>query len=136
MCSNYNLKIPSICIVHKSFLLSGCIVFALSLRSRPFLHSSTLTLILCLILFITCFTLNKGWIKLFPVMCSVAWTRAWFVVCSYRIHPPHSLQTLHHYYSGLPVVVMLMVNLFDLESVRVSKLQRHLFKEAKPLLPV
>lgn len=47
---------------------------ALSLRSRPFLHSTTLTLALCVLLFLTGHTLNKGWIKLLSVMCFLAWT--------------------------------------------------------------
>ncbi|XP_065923786.1 transmembrane protein 267-like [Magallana gigas] len=46
---------------------------ALSLRSRPFLHSSTLTLALCVLLFLTGHALNKGWIKLLSVMCFLAW---------------------------------------------------------------
>ena len=117
---------------------------ALSLRSRPFLHSTTMTLILCLTLFITGYTLNKWWIKLFSVMCFVAWTShhvrdgsrrgLWFApigstpVILYKLYLTITLV--------LPLVVMLLVNLFDLEFVRVSKLQRHLFKEAKGLLPV
>ncbi|XP_078328982.1 transmembrane protein 267-like [Crassostrea virginica] len=117
---------------------------ALSLRSRPFLHSTTLTLMLCLILFITGYTLNKGWIKLLSVMCFVAWTShhvrdgsrrgLWF--------PPFGSTPLIPYKLYLtitlvlPLVLMLLVHLCDLDFIPVLKLQRHLFKKAKLLLPV
>ena len=121
-----------------------CFQAALSLRSRPFLHSTTLTLVLFLILFITGYTLNKGWIKLLSVMCFVAWTShhvrdgsrrgLWF--------PPFGSTPLIPYKLYLtitlvlPLVLMLLVHLCDLDFIPVLKLQRHLFKEAKLLLPV
>ena len=121
-----------------------CFQAALSLRSRPFLHTTTLTLMLCLILFITGYTLNNGWIKLLSVMCFVAWTShhvrdgsrrgLWFPPFGSTPLTPYKLYltiTL-----VLPLVVMLLVHLCDLDFITVLKLQRHLFKEAKLLLPV
>ena len=121
-----------------------CFQAALSLRSRPFLHSTILTLMLCLILFVTGYTLNKGWIKLFAVSCSVACTShhvrdgsrrgLWF--------PPFGSTPLIPYKLYLtitlvlPLVLMLLVHLCDLDFIPVLKLERHLFKEAKLLLPV
>ena len=121
-----------------------CFQAALSLRSLPFLHSTTLILMLCLILFITGYTLNKGRIKLLSVMCFVAWTSHHVRDESRRglSFPPFGSTPLIPYKLNLtstvvlPLVLMLLVHLCDLDFIPVLKLQSHLFKEAKLLLPV
>ncbi|XP_061165569.1 transmembrane protein 267-like [Saccostrea echinata] len=118
---------------------------ALSLKSRPFLHSTTLTLLISLIIFITGYILNKGWIKLLSVMCFIAWTShhirdgsrrgLWFSPVGSTPAIPYNIYVVLTL--SLPLLVTFLLKIFNADFMR-SDVHRELFVEAKSknVLPI